>query len=276
MVALLGPVDAVAQGRRPVVLRRWEGDAETGEQLATARRQPVGDIAAGCREAVLARHMHVVQPVAADDGATLDERREDRYAQLSREVVVARSCAPQEREAVALLQRPHLRRRRQSRQGLDHARDLCVPKLEIAMATLRMHGHEPSVDELAEMLRRRRGGDPGLGREERCGQRAAVHEREQDPRARAVGEQGGELFHGSSVPPGRFGPGRNDYEKARSAAVRSSSASAARLTAFTTARSDAVTIDGCTATPHTTSPSTSPSMYAAAVASSPSPSACSL
>src|SRR4051812_48481177 len=76
MVALLGPVDAVAERRRAVVVRRRKVDPEVAQPVAAVQRQPVGEIAAGRRETIGAGRLDVVHAVAADDAALLEEHPE--------------------------------------------------------------------------------------------------------------------------------------------------------------------------------------------------------
>jgi hypothetical protein len=145
-------------------------------KIVARRGEPVG---AGALVAMAA--------VASGDELLLDQGGEERDAQPSGEVVVARPRAAQGVGARALAQRAHGRRRREAGHGLQQLGDLGARQRVVAVAALGPDGDEPGVEQQGEMDARRRDRDARLVGEHAGGERPPVEEREEHARARRLG-----------------------------------------------------------------------------------------
>ena len=103
-------------------------------------------------------------------------------------MVVARAPAAQRVRAGPVAQRAHRRLGGDGAERLDDLGDGRPGQAEVAVAPVALDGEEARVDEASEMLAGRRPSDAGLAGQDAGGQRAAVHEREQDARPGRLGE----------------------------------------------------------------------------------------
>src|SRR4051794_16103385 len=110
MVALLGPVDAVAQWHGAVGARRRRCHPQPRQTVDTGRRETVCEVATGSRKAIRAVGLDPVEPVATLDRAVLDQRGEDPDPEPARHVVVTAARASQRVRARAFLERADLPR----------------------------------------------------------------------------------------------------------------------------------------------------------------------
>ena len=192
VVALLGPVDAVADQRAPPAGDRVDVHAPRGQLGVAARRQPVVDVAARRRQPVVLRELGVEAPVAALDETAVEQRAHDRDAQPAAEVVVTEAAHADGVRGAALAQRADRPGGRELGERLEQPPDLRPGEPVVAVATVRLDRQQARVDEPAEVARGGRGSDAGLRGEHARGQRAAVAEGQQHARARRVGELRGE------------------------------------------------------------------------------------
>ena len=91
--------------------------------------------------------------------------------------------------AGSLAQRRDRLRGRDARNGFDQLADLGAGEREVAVPAAVDDGDETRVDEPGKVVARRGRRDAGLGREHARRERAAVAEREQNPRPGRLGEQ---------------------------------------------------------------------------------------
>ena len=103
MVALLGPVDAVAD-QWPPARERGEVDAERVQPLGAGGGQPVVHIGARSREAVGARGVGVEQAVAAGENAAVEQTTHQARAEHAREMVATGAGEAQLRRRRVLAQ----------------------------------------------------------------------------------------------------------------------------------------------------------------------------
>ena len=174
--------------------------------------QPVLDVAAGRGEPVRRR----AGTVRTDEHPVPQERGHERDPQPSGEVVVAGAGAPERVRVGALAQRPDRLGRRDARDRLQRLGDLWARQAVAPGAALPFHGDEVRVEQPAEVLADRRGGDPRLAREHARGQGAAVGQRHQHPGAAGVADERGDAGdvgvtgHATTVAPEHFGARRSD------------------------------------------------------------------
>jgi hypothetical protein len=108
-------------------------------------------VPARSREAIAARLGVYVASAAAGDEPLADQRAEERDAQATGEMVVARASTAKGVGARPLAQRSHRRYRREPGKRLDEVADLRARERVVAMASLRADGHEARLEQAGEM-----------------------------------------------------------------------------------------------------------------------------
>ncbi len=157
----------------------------TRQARGAARR---GEIKAEGGEPRLAHLRHLPPTRRGAQEALAHKRGMQRHAEASGEMVPA---GPRIAQVLAM---PPGRARARSRnhQPLEGRGGGLIGDREEAVAALRMHRDEPTIDELREMRRSRGRGDAGGTRKLAGGERLAAHQRLRHRRPRRVSQQGGE------------------------------------------------------------------------------------